>query len=210
MPGYVQGVNAAQWSAYLHATSESIAIDELNSVLFNLRDNRPKSICYCPKWVQLDNLDSGANPGGAGQSGFMGSWYPTSFTVNWNFMVYYNPDGDPRFPSAPRTRFSQTDIERPTSTLLMLDGALDSWYAGMSTGISFNNAAGFLQPYNVAFPVHEGKYLNMMFADGHGTTVNYDELKKAVADRDMNFGIAWEDDSSLTLHPFIPSNVPQF
>ena len=201
LPSYFQGVNAAQWPAYLYASSNGISTDELSSVLWNLRDNRPKNIFYCPKWVQLDNQAPGDNPGGRGHSGFMGSWYPTSFTVNGNLMVHYNPFGDPRFPNAPRTRFSQSDIEQPISTLLMFDGAPDSWYAGTTTGISFKNFTGFLHPFTVAFPVHDTSYLNLMFTDGHVTTVYYDELLKAVGDRDMNFGIAWEDDSSLTLHP---------
>lgn len=43
---------------------ENIGTDNLNSVIWQLRDSRPNNMFYCPKWVALDNLDSGANPGG--------------------------------------------------------------------------------------------------------------------------------------------------
>jgi prepilin-type processing-associated H-X9-DG protein len=90
--------------------------------------------------------------------------------------------------------------------MLMADGAPDSWYAGTSTGFSFATSSAniFLDPHTVAFPVHEASYLNMMFADGHVTSINYDALMNAVADRDMNFGIAWENDAALNLHPYRP------
>ncbi len=208
LPFYIQGVSGGQWPAYLHATSEGISTDNLNSVIWQLRDNRPKNMFYCPKWVALDNLDPGANPGGAGHSGFMGSWYPTSYSVNLNLMVHENPFRDPRF--KPTDKLSQIDIENPTSTLQMFDGAPDSWYSAMSKGVHFDNFTGIMAPFTVAFPVH-GSSLNMTFADGHVIPVNYDELMQAVANRDMDFGIAWEDDQLLTLHPLpLENNGPAF
>ena len=58
-----------------------------------------------------------------------------------------------------------------------------------------------MPPFTVAFPIHEDAYLNMMFADSHVAPVRYDELKEAVSSRDMNFGIAWEDDPKRLLLP---------
>jgi len=92
---------------------EGLDTDDLNPVLWQLRDSRPKNMFYCPKWVALDNLDPGANPGGPGFSGFLGSWYPTSYAVNGNLMVHYNPDRDPRF--KPTDRLSQIDIVKPVN-----------------------------------------------------------------------------------------------
>jgi prepilin-type N-terminal cleavage/methylation domain-containing protein/prepilin-type processing-associated H-X9-DG protein len=206
LPGYFEGLGASQWPAYLYATSNGIDTDGLNTVLWDIRDNRTKHVFYCPKWIQLDNQSPGANPGGQGFSGFMGSWYPTSFMVNWNLMVHYNPYNDPRFPQVPTTRFSQSEIERPLATMLMADGAPDSWFAGISKGANFASATAniFLDPHTVAFPVHDASYLNMMFADGHVTSINYDELMRAVAGREMDFGIAWENDGALNLHPYRP------
>ena len=203
---------ASQWPAYLHATSEGISTDNMGSVIWQLRDSRPKNMFYCPKWVALDNLDPGANPGGLGHSGFIGSWYPTSYSVNVNLMVHENPpshpDFDPRF--NPKDKLSQIDIVRPTKTLQMFDGAPDSWYSGLTIAKSFDNFTGIFEPYTVAFPLHSLSYMNMSFADGHIVPVKYDELLQAVKDRDMDFGIAWADDANLTLEPVHVSTGPLF
>ncbi len=105
---------------------------------------------------------------------------------------------------------SQIDISRPVNTLQVFDGAPDSTSAMVNSGNSFRNFTGIMAPFTVAFLVH-GESLNMAFTDGHVIPVNYDELKQAVANRDMKFGIAWEDDPWLTLHPLpLASSVPTF
>ena len=208
LPGAQEGVFNSQWPTYLHATSEGIDAGERHSIMWQLRDNRPKSMFYCPKWVALDNQDPGRNPGGGGWTGFMGSWYPTSYSVNQNLMVHENPYGLNGI--VMKDRVSQMDISRPVNTLQVFDGAPDSVYAMVNGGTSFRNFTGIMAPFTVAFPVH-GKSLNMAFADGHVIPVNYDDLMQAVANRDMNFGIAWEDDPSLTLHPLpLANNGPTF
>ncbi len=201
LPFYIQGIGGGQWPAYLHATSEGITPS--GSVIWQLRDARPKNMFYCPKWVALDNLDPGANPGGQGHSGFMGSWYPTSYSVNLNLMVHENPFRDHRF--KPIDKVSQIEIEKPTTTLQIFDGAPDSWNAALPGGGSFDNFTGIFSPFTVAFPLHSQSYMNMMFADGHVVPVQYDELMQAVKTRAMDFGISWADDSNLTFDPGRPS-----
>jgi len=209
LPGAQEGISGSQWPTYLHATSEGIDASARNAVMWQLRDQRPKNMFYCPKWVALDNVDPGRNPGGGGWSGFMGSWYPTSYSVNQNLMVHENPFGLNGI--VRMERVSQIDISRPVNTLQVFDGAPDSTSALVNSGNSFfQNFTGIMAPFTVAFPVH-GKSMNMAFADGHVIPVNYDEFKQAVASRDMDFGISWESDSSLTLHPLPPKrSTPSF
>ena len=202
LPFYIQGLGASQWPAYLHATTEGVSTDNLNPVIWQLRNSRPKNMFYCPKWVALDNLDPGLNPGGQGFSGFMGSWYPTSYSVNLNLMVHENPWRDSRY--KPIDKVSQIDIARPTTTLQIFDGAPDSWYSAFSGGKNFDDITGIFEPYTVAFPLHSQSYMNLMFADGHVIPVQYDDLMQAVEDRDMTFGIGWADDPNLTLDPGLP------
>jgi prepilin-type N-terminal cleavage/methylation domain-containing protein/prepilin-type processing-associated H-X9-DG protein len=208
LPGAQEGINGSQWPTYLHATSEGIDASARHALMWQLRDDRPKNMFYCPKWVALDNLDPGRNPGGGGWTGFMGSWYPTSYSVNQNLMVHENPfalNGIERM-----ERVSQIDISRPVNTLQVFDGAPDSTSALVRSGKSFQSFTGIMAPFTVAFPVH-GNSLNMAFADGHVIPVNYDELMQAVANGDMDFGISWESDPSLTLHPLPPDNgLPSF
>ena len=195
---YRNPYNGGQWPSHLEATRDSQPFSDLNAIRLSLWDNRAKNIYYCPKWVQLDNESGGLNQ--AGQSGYIGSWYTTSYTCNTKAMVHYDPDGV--FSGTQRAMFNQVEFARPTKTLLLFDGAPDSLFAGMNFAVNFaSDARGFAEPPTVAFPVHEASYLNVLFADGHVEAVDYEKLLQAVANRDRNFAIHWADDTNLTLLP---------
>ena len=198
IPGYYQPYNAGQWPSHLHACMEGIDLGTLWHVGQDLRNGRHSSLFYCSRWLPLDDAQGGNH---SNQSGWLGSWYPTSYTVNGNVMVHYDPDDAVIGGVVYMVR--TTGVPKPSGTMLMMDGAPDSMWAGMNYAVNFssNSQTAFASPHTVAFPMHRSADLNVLFADGHVISVGYGSLLRAVAARDMGFPIQWADDGTLTLLP---------
>jgi prepilin-type N-terminal cleavage/methylation domain-containing protein/prepilin-type processing-associated H-X9-DG protein len=199
IPGYYQPYNAGQWPSHLHASMEGIDLDTLWHVGQDLRSGRHNSLFYCSRWLSLDDAQGGNH---GGQSGWLGSWYPTSYTTNGNVMVHYDPD-DVIVGGGVVYMMRTTGVSKPSGTMLMMDGAPDSMWAGMAYAVNFPSFSQttFASPDTVAFPMHRGADLNVLFADGHVISVGYGSLLRAVTARDMGFPIQWADDATLTLLP---------
>lgn len=199
VPGYYQPYNAGQWPTVLEANLIGHPVDQLWPLGQKQRRTRhDNSVYYCKKWLSLDDRGGGNQ---FGQSGWVGSWYPTSYTFNGKVMVHYDPDG--MFSGTARTFFPVTDISRPTKTMLMMDGAPDTMWSGMTFAVNFASSSGSLIaiPGTVAYPLHAESSLNILFVDGHTDSVDYTELLKAAANRDLGFTIGWKDDTNMTLLP---------
>jgi len=198
LPGYWQPLNAGQWSAHLHAYMSDTDLATLWTVGQSMRTNRHGTIWYCPEWLALDDTQGGNH---GGQSGWLGSWYPNSYSANANVMVHYDPED--AVVGGVETMVRAGALSDPVGTMVMMDAAPDSMWAGINFGVNFasNPASAIAYPQTVAFPMHRGRSTNFLMADSHVVPIGYADLLNAVATRDMSFHVRWLDDTNLTLLP---------
>lgn len=157
------------------------------------RDNREKSIYYCPKWINLDNAGVG-NP--ICGTGYIGSWYPTSYMANANVMIHYDPDGV--YTQTSRTYQNISAIPSPSETMWVMDGTPGGLASAVTYAVSLPGQWGGVP---ISYPVHE-KIVNALICDGHVAKVDYDDLIDAVEERGGGVGeFGWDDDPNLILLP---------
>jgi len=184
LPVY-DGVSARHWPVVL----EQELLKNKNATVFTIRDKRfSGSAFYCPMWVMLDE-----NQNITQSAGYIGSFYPTSYLANHNLAVSYDPDNT--FGGTP-TLTPQTFIRRTSETMWFMESGPDSYLAAATYGTtlraSFNGV-----PYTA--PIHNRKYVNVLFVDGHVTTVNHADMFAAIIGL-KQFEFLWDlSDANLLL-----------
>ena len=192
LPGYDQTVNHGQWPVLFTRFKEA----DTNIDVWNVRDTREGSTLYCSEWLSEDEKLL-TNQGG--WSGFLGSWYPTSYMGNSHVMVHYDPEGfipGPETPTLRRDYRRLSVFARPSETMVLMDGAPD----GIGAGINY--ASILLWP-DVSAPIHVGSTINAVALDGHAETIGHDRLLDE-ADTVNTTGvglIGWDPGSSHPLRP---------
>lgn len=164
MPLY-EYVSARHWPVIV----EQQFLGNKDATVFTVRDKRFSSFFYCPTWVQMDE-----NQNRTLLSGYIGSWYPTSYLANSNFVVAYDPYQ--AFGGSPTLR-DQTYIKRTAETLWFMEAGPDSSmsapsYAFQLTG-SFNGV-----PFTA--PIHARRYVNVLYVDGHVASVEHASMTSAI------------------------------
>jgi prepilin-type N-terminal cleavage/methylation domain-containing protein/prepilin-type processing-associated H-X9-DG protein len=182
MPVY-EYVEARHWPVII----EQQFMRNKSATVFTVRNKRFNSAFYCPTWVQMDE-----NQNRTLVSGYIGSWYPTSYLANNNFVVAYDPAQ--AYGGAP-SLISQSHIKRSAETLWFMEAGPDSsmsapQYAFQLTG-SFNGT-----PFTA--PVHAGRFANVLYVDGHVVSVDQPALVAAV-NAATSFDFLWDSNDNLRL-----------
>ncbi|MFA5866097.1 MAG: prepilin-type N-terminal cleavage/methylation domain-containing protein [Phycisphaerae bacterium] len=158
LPGACQPISNGQWPVTLERYSRG-GVQISGGELRNARHN---SIYYCPTWVAKDDT----YPGLLNQSGYIGSWYPTSYLVNMLVMVHYDPQGV--YVGTARNYFPMSRVPRPSETMWLMDAAPDGIAAGTSHALTLIYT-GWVEAFHIA-------EVNALAVDGHVESVNFQRL----------------------------------
>ena len=154
----------------------------------SVRDKRYNSTFYCPMWVTLDE----------GQnvfilSGYIGSWYPTSYLFNGNFVIVYDPQQ--MYGGSP-IMIRQTYIRRTSETMWFMEAGPDGPTSTASYGTSLAASVAGV-PFTT--PIHSKRYVNVLFVDGHVSSINHAAMLAAINARSP-FDFLWDtNDPNLVL-----------
>ena len=170
---------------------------ESGADVWKIRDRRRNSLYYCPSWVSLDESWPQIFPV-PGYTGFIGSWYPTSYIANQSVGGHYDPE---QFNGGAKTMTKQSAISQASRTMWMMesgpDSAIASLFYGDSTCCGINGSFGGVANF---YPIHDRRQsLNVLFVDGHVESIRYQAMQAAVAAH-SSFTILWDtNDANLIL-----------
>jgi prepilin-type processing-associated H-X9-DG protein len=156
-----------------------------NTNSYLIRDNRNKLSFYCQTWLQLDNRWPRVNHV-AGDYGWVGYYYPTSYLGNGNLLIDVN---DPS-----KSKISMGSVSRAASTLWLMDNAPD----GITPTIGSAYGITATSPNPWTYAVHGNRNINVLFAEGHVESVNYKAMLAAAAAQ-APFAIYWDPNNGLSL-----------
>lgn len=164
-------LTSGQWPLLLEGYRSPMATRTTQTI----RDDRASNMYYCPAWVPLDN----ATLGNLGQSGYIGSWFPTSYLANGTAHVGYDPD---QVVGGVREMVRLSSIMKPSQTFSLMDSAVDSAVSSVHKLDDFIStysygAGGVSRPPVEA--MHVGRSVNALFLDGHSASGSHDDLVTA-------------------------------
>jgi prepilin-type processing-associated H-X9-DG protein len=189
---YHEQVNGRHWPVILQQEVRGKSAPTLSQLWYSVWEGRQKSPYYCPTWVMLDESEPHINH--PGWPGLIGSWYPTSYLGNSNFMVGYDPD---QVAGGAVSLAKLSAISQTARTMWLMESGPDSIASVLTYAVHINTSWG--PPVPNTAPIHAGSQVNVLFVDGHVEAVSHPAMQAAV-NAHAPFTILWDtNDPNLIL-----------